>query len=178
MGYQELKWWPPLSTTKNFIFNLSYPLLATLFLVQIRMPLAIWAHCWLMFSQHSQALFCQATFQPLCPKSILLPEVVMTQVQHLAFCLLEYCTTGCSPSVQLIPIPLQSLPILKQISSALLLILLKFWDFLTCEYQCTADWVVNRQQSTTPFLCLNTYRALYHVSYLRKYRQLLLAYSR
>ena len=73
--------------TDTFLF-----LLVTLFLMQRRMLLAsmvTWAHCWLMFSQHLQVLFCQVTFQPIFLKPTLLYGVVMTQVLHLAVSLMN-----------------------------------------------------------------------------------------
>ncbi|KAK4823068.1 hypothetical protein QYF61_025407 [Mycteria americana] len=49
-------------------------LLATLFLIQARMPLAFlatWAHCWLSaVNQHPQVLLCWAASQPLFPKPV------------------------------------------------------------------------------------------------------------
>ena len=92
-------------------------LLATVFLIQARMPLAFlatWAHCWLMFSRlstnHPQVLFRRAAFQPLLPKPAVLHGVVVTKVQDLALGLAVPHTVGLSPSIQAVQIPLQSLP--------------------------------------------------------------------
>jgi len=96
-------------------------LLATLFLIQARMPLAFlatWAHCWLMFSQLStNTPRSWAAFQPLLPRPVALYGVVVTKVQDLALGLVEPHTAGLSPSIQSVQIPLQSLPTLKQIDT-------------------------------------------------------------
>jgi len=94
-------------------------LLATLFLIQARIPLALlatWAHCWLMFRRLStKVLFHWAAFQSLFCKPVALHGVFATQVQNLALDLVEPHTTGPSPSLQPVQIPLQSLPTFKQI---------------------------------------------------------------
>ncbi|KAK4813458.1 hypothetical protein QYF61_006249 [Mycteria americana] len=58
-----------------------------------------------------------AAFQPLFPKPVVLHGVVVTQVQDLALSLVEPHTTGPSPSIQPVQVPLQSLPPLKQINT-------------------------------------------------------------
>ena len=68
-------------------------------------------------NQHPQVLFCQAAFQPPFPKPVALCGVVVTQVQDPALSLVEPHTTGLSPLVQPVQIPLQSLPALKQINT-------------------------------------------------------------
>ena len=55
-------------------------LLATLFLMQGRTPLASCLHCWLTFSQamtNTPKSFSSAVFQPLCPKPAVLHGVVV-----------------------------------------------------------------------------------------------------
>ena len=99
-------------------------LLATLFLIEARMPLAFlatWTHCWLMFSRRSTStprfFFHWAAFQPLLPKPVALQGVVVTQGQDPALGLVEHHTIDFSPSIQSVQIPLHSLPSLKQINS-------------------------------------------------------------
>ncbi|GAB0181607.1 hypothetical protein GRJ2_000626000 [Grus japonensis] len=67
--------------------------------------------------QHLQVLFYQIAFQPLFPKPVAFHGVVVTQVQDLALGLVESHTVGLGPSIQLVQIPLQSLPTLKEIDS-------------------------------------------------------------
>ncbi|GAB0205875.1 hypothetical protein GRJ2_003053100 [Grus japonensis] len=82
-------------------------LLATLFPIQARMLLAtlatLLAHIQLAIDQYPQVLFCRAAFQTLFPKPVALPEVVVTQVQDPALCLIEPCrckaTLGCLSKV-------------------------------------------------------------------------------
>ncbi|GAB0185992.1 cAMP-dependent protein kinase inhibitor alpha [Grus japonensis] len=98
-----------------------------LFLIQARMLLAFlatWAHCWQLLAhvqpavnQHPQVLFHQAALQPLFPKPVALHGVVATQVQDLALSLVKPHTVGLGPSIQLVQIPLQSLPTLEQINT-------------------------------------------------------------
>jgi len=70
-------------------------LLAVIFLIQARMPLAFlatWAHCWLLFSQTSTSIprcISFTVFQPPCLKPVVLPGVVVAQVQDLALGLVE-----------------------------------------------------------------------------------------
>jgi len=57
------------------------------------------AHGQLAVDQHTQVLFRWATFQPLFPKPVALHGVVVTQVQDLAFGLVEIHTVGVSPLI-------------------------------------------------------------------------------
>ncbi|KAK4823224.1 hypothetical protein QYF61_027565 [Mycteria americana] len=75
------------------------------------------SHIQAAVNQHSQVLLCWAAFQPLFPKPVALHGVVVAQVQDLALSLAEPHTTGPSPSIQPVQIPLQSLPPLKQINT-------------------------------------------------------------
>jgi len=85
-------------------------LLATLLLIQARMPsafLATWAQCWLTFSQASTntpTFISYTVFQPLCSKPVILPEVVV--VQDPALGLVKLHPIGVSPAVQPVQIPL------------------------------------------------------------------------
>jgi len=76
------------------------------------------AHVQLAVDQHPKVLFCQTALQPLLPKPVVLHGVVVTEVQELAFGLVEPHTVGLSPFVQPVQIPLQSLPTLKQIDTS------------------------------------------------------------
>lgn len=94
-------------------------LLAMLFLMEVRVPLAFlatWEHRWLGVDQHPQVLFCQATFQPLFPRPVSLHGVVTTQVQAPALTLVECHVVGLSPLIWPTQIPLQRCPALKQIN--------------------------------------------------------------
>ncbi|KAK4832342.1 hypothetical protein QYF61_021871 [Mycteria americana] len=75
------------------------------------------AHIQAAVNQHSQALLCQAAFQPLFPKPVALHGVAVAQVQDLALGLVEPHTIGLGPSIQPVQVPLQSLPTLKQINT-------------------------------------------------------------
>ncbi|KAK4832178.1 hypothetical protein QYF61_020958 [Mycteria americana] len=75
------------------------------------------AHIQPAVDQHSQVLLCWAAFQPLSPKPVALHGAAVTQVQDLALSLVEPHTTGLSPSIQPVQVPLQSLPTLKQINT-------------------------------------------------------------
>ncbi|KAK4811465.1 hypothetical protein QYF61_010344 [Mycteria americana] len=89
-------------------------LLATLFLIQARMPLAFlatWPHCQLMFSH------LLTNTPPLFPKPAALRGIAVAQVQDLALSLVEPQTIGPSPSIQPVQVPLQSLPPLQQINT-------------------------------------------------------------
>ncbi|KAK4825855.1 hypothetical protein QYF61_003129 [Mycteria americana] len=83
--------------------------------------LATWgillAHIQLAVNQHPQVLLCWAAFQPLFPKPVALHGVAVAQVQDLALGLVEPHTTGLSPSIQPVQVPLQSLLTLKQIKT-------------------------------------------------------------
>ncbi|GAB0175616.1 hypothetical protein GRJ2_000026800 [Grus japonensis] len=56
--------------------------------------------------QHPQVLFCQEAFQLLFTKLVVLPGVVVTQVQDPALSLVEPHTIGLGPSIQPVQIPL------------------------------------------------------------------------
>ncbi|KAK4806198.1 hypothetical protein QYF61_001121 [Mycteria americana] len=62
------------------------------------------AHIQLAIDQHPQVLFCQAAFQPLFPKPVVLRGVVVAQVQDLALSLVH--TIGLGPSIQPVQVPL------------------------------------------------------------------------
>ena len=51
--------------------------------------LATWAHCWLMFSQSLTNNFFHTVFKPLYPNPVVLPGVIMAEVQNLALDLIE-----------------------------------------------------------------------------------------
>ncbi|KAK4816524.1 hypothetical protein QYF61_017624 [Mycteria americana] len=74
-------------------------------------------HVQLAVDQHPQVLFHRAAFQPLFPKPVALHGVVVTHVQDPALGLGEPHTNGLGPLIQPVPIPLQSLPTLKQINT-------------------------------------------------------------
>ncbi|RMC10178.1 hypothetical protein DUI87_12978 [Hirundo rustica rustica] len=98
-------------------------LLATPFLIQARMPLALlatWAHCWLMFScchQHPQVPFLLGTVQPQCPQPVTLQGVVVAKVQDSALGLTKLHPIGLCPSIQPFQISLQSPPTFQQINT-------------------------------------------------------------
>ncbi|RMC05412.1 hypothetical protein DUI87_18603 [Hirundo rustica rustica] len=98
-------------------------LLATPFLIQARMPLALlatWAHCWLMFScwhQCPQVPFCLGTVQPHRPQPITLQGVIVAKVQDLALGRIKLHLIGLGLSIQPIQVPLQSSPTLQQIKT-------------------------------------------------------------
>ena len=84
-------------------------LLATLFLMYTRMPLALlatWAHCQLMFilsiNQHPQDPFLFTVIQLLSPKPIVLHGVIMAKVQDPALGLVEPHPIHLSSVIQLI----------------------------------------------------------------------------
>jgi len=60
--------------------------------------------------QHSQVLIFWAAFQSLLPKPVVLHGVVVTQVQDLAFGLVEPCMIYFSPSIQ----PIQLSPKIRE----------------------------------------------------------------
>jgi len=100
--------------------NISLLPLATLFLIQVRMPLAflghlgtLLAHVQSAVNQHPKILFHLAASQPLLPKPVTLHGVVVTEVQDTPFSLVETPTTGLGASIQSAQILLQSLPSLK-----------------------------------------------------------------
>ncbi|KAK4810558.1 hypothetical protein QYF61_004521 [Mycteria americana] len=75
------------------------------------------AHIQPAVNQHPQVLLCQAAFQPLFPKPVVLHGVVVAQVQDLALSLVEPHTIGPSPLIQPVQVPLQTLPTLQQINT-------------------------------------------------------------
>ncbi len=83
-------------------------LLATLFLMQARIALALlatWACCQLMFSQAAtntpQVHFLSTVIQPLSPKPIVLHGVIVAKVQHPALGLVEPHPIHLGPAIQL-----------------------------------------------------------------------------
>ncbi|KAK4832175.1 LOW QUALITY PROTEIN: hypothetical protein QYF61_020955 [Mycteria americana] len=64
------------------------------------------AHIQLVVNQHPQVLLCWAAFQPLSPKPVALHGVAVAQVQDLALSLVEPHTTGLSPLIQPVQVPL------------------------------------------------------------------------
>jgi len=63
------------------------------------------AHVQLAVKQHPKVLFRWAAFQPLLPKPVVLHGVIVTQVQDLAFGLVEPLTVGHGPLIQSVQIP-------------------------------------------------------------------------
>ncbi|RMC15380.1 hypothetical protein DUI87_07571 [Hirundo rustica rustica] len=98
-------------------------LLATPFLIQARMPLALlatWARCWLMFScwhQHPQVPFLLGTVQPHHPQPVMLQGVIVAKVQGLALGLSKLHLIGLCPSIQPFQVSLQSPPPFQQIDT-------------------------------------------------------------
>ncbi|RMC04907.1 hypothetical protein DUI87_18082 [Hirundo rustica rustica] len=84
-------------------------LLATPFLIQARMPLALlatWAHCWLMFScwhQHPQVPFLLGTVQPHHPQPIMLQGVIVAKVQDSGLGLTKRHPVGLCPIHPIVP---------------------------------------------------------------------------
>jgi len=62
-------------------------------------------------------IFCRTALQPLLPIPVSFDGIVVTQVQDLAFGLVETHTVGLGSSVQPDQIPLQSLPSLEKVDS-------------------------------------------------------------
>jgi len=75
------------------------------------------AHVQPAANQHTKVRFCQAAFQPLLPKPVVLHGVIVTKVQDLELGLVEPHTVGLGPWIQPVQIPLQSLPTLEQIDT-------------------------------------------------------------
>ncbi|RMC13968.1 hypothetical protein DUI87_09052 [Hirundo rustica rustica] len=98
-------------------------LLATPFLIQARMPLALlatWAHCWIMFScwhQHPWVPFLLGTVQPCCPQPVMLQGVIVAKVRDLALGLTKLPLVRLCPSIQLVQISLQSSLTFQQIDT-------------------------------------------------------------
>ena len=82
-----LKVWPHQGWNRRTITSLF--LLATLFLMQTRMPLAFLAtelaHGQPSIHQHPQVRFLYTVFQPLCPKAVILPEVAAIFLSFFTF---------------------------------------------------------------------------------------------
>ena len=68
--------------------------------------------------QHSQVHFLYTVLQPLCPKPVALPEVVLAKVQDPTLGLTEPHPIGHSPAIQPVQIPLQGLPTARQINTS------------------------------------------------------------
>ncbi|RMB94723.1 hypothetical protein DUI87_28836 [Hirundo rustica rustica] len=98
-------------------------LLATPFLIQARMPLALlatWAHCWLMFCHwhpYPQVPFLLGTVQPHLPQPITLQGVAVAKVQDSALGLTKLQLVGLCPPIQLVQISLQSHPTFQEIDT-------------------------------------------------------------
>ncbi|TRZ13217.1 hypothetical protein HGM15179_013891 [Zosterops borbonicus] len=98
-------------------------LLATLFLIQTRMPLAFLAtraHCWLMFiccHENPQVPFCLGTVQPHPPQPIALQGVVVAKMQDSALGLLKIHPIGLHASIQLFQTSLQRPPTFQDIDT-------------------------------------------------------------
>lgn len=75
------------------------------------------AHALPAVDKHLQVLFCWAIFQTFFFSPIPLHGVVRTKVQDLALTLVECHVIGLGPQIQFVQMLLQSLPILKQIST-------------------------------------------------------------
>lgn len=88
--------------------------------VFIRLLPAILSHThWIIesFRLEKSLKITKSSYQSVFPKPLLLHGLVMTQVQHLAFSLVECHATGSSQLTFPIQIPQQSLPTLKQFST-------------------------------------------------------------
>ncbi|RMB92388.1 hypothetical protein DUI87_22232 [Hirundo rustica rustica] len=98
-------------------------LLATPFLIQARMPLALlatWAHCWLMschWHQHPLVPSLLGTIQPHLPQPITLQGVTAAKVQHSALGLTQLQLVRLCPSIQPVQISLQSHPTFQEIDT-------------------------------------------------------------
>ncbi|KAJ7419506.1 integral membrane protein dgcr2 idd [Pitangus sulphuratus] len=75
------------------------------------------AHVQFAANKHTKVLFCQAAFQPLFPKYVMLYRVIVTELQDPALGLLEPHNIGLSPLIQPVQIPLQNLPTFQQINT-------------------------------------------------------------
>ena len=64
------------------------------------------AHVQPSADQHPQFHFPKTVFQPLCPKPVVLPGVVVAKVQDPAFGTVEPHPIGFSPVIQSVQIPL------------------------------------------------------------------------
>ncbi|RMC17223.1 hypothetical protein DUI87_05801 [Hirundo rustica rustica] len=97
-------------------------LLATPFLIQARMPLALLAtraHCWLMLScchQHPQVPFLLGTVQPHRPQPITLRGLIVAKMQDSEPGRIKLHPIGLHPSIQPLQISLQSHPAFQQVN--------------------------------------------------------------
>jgi len=64
------------------------------------------AHVQLSINEYSQVHFLYTVFQPLCPKPLALPGVIVAKVQDPAFGLVEPHPIGFCPAIQPVQIPL------------------------------------------------------------------------
>ena len=64
------------------------------------------AHIQMTVHQYTNVLFCQAAFQPLLPKPVGLPGVIVTKMQDLTLGPIETHTISLGPLIQLIQVPL------------------------------------------------------------------------
>ena len=69
-------------------------------------------------AQYIQVHFLYTVFQPLCPKPVALPGVVVAKEQDPAFGLVEPHPIGFSPAIQPFQIPLSGLATLRQINAS------------------------------------------------------------
>ncbi|KAK4828617.1 hypothetical protein QYF61_000069 [Mycteria americana] len=67
------------------------------------------AHIQAAVNQHPQVLLCQAAFQPLFPKPVVLHGVAVAQVQDLALGLVKPHTIDLGPSIQPVQVPLSAI---------------------------------------------------------------------
>jgi len=103
-----------------------------LYLLHFINPSATWTHCRLMFSRVTNAstpLFCHASFQPLCLKSVALPGVVVAKLQDPALGHVECHPIGLSQVIHPVQIPLLG-PIYSQAG----------WRFLPTWYHLQIYW--------------------------------------
>ena len=91
-----------LTSTEYIEAIASLVLLATLFLTSSAF-LATWSNWWLMFNQVN---FCWSNFKLLLPRCVVLLRVVMIQVQHMSFSLVQCHMIVHGPPIHRIQIPL------------------------------------------------------------------------
>ncbi|TRZ13142.1 hypothetical protein HGM15179_013961 [Zosterops borbonicus] len=98
-------------------------LLATPFLIQARMPLALLAqlaqlaHVQSVINQNPQVPFCLGTAQPHCPQPVALQGVIVAKMQDSARGLIKLHLIGLCPSIQLLQVSLESHPTFQQINT-------------------------------------------------------------
>ena len=78
-------------------------------------PGTLLARVQLSINQYPQVHFLYTVFQPLYPKPVALPGVVVAEVQDPAFGFVEPHLIGFSPAIQPVQIPLQGLATPRQI---------------------------------------------------------------